>query len=203
MTMLPRLLPARAPALILDPIVRLLIALRVTPNAISVAGFLGAVAAAVLIANGELLIGGVVMLLAGALDLFDGALARATGRAGPVGALLDSTLDRCSEAVVLFGVLWHELGRGNDEEAALVFVALAGSFLVSYVRTRAGELGSEVSAGLATRPERVLLLAAGLLTGWLRAALWIMAVATLLTALQRLVIAIAALRRARTAEGGD
>ncbi len=203
MTMIPRLLPSRVPALILDPIVRVLIALRITPNVITVAGFLGAVAAAALIASGELLIGGIVLLVAGALDLFDGALARATGRAGPVGALLDSTLDRASEAVVLFGVLLHQLERGNDEGAALVFVAFAGSFLVSYVRTRAGELGSEVAEGLATRPERVVLLALGLMTGWLRLALWILAVATVLTALQRLVIAIGALRRGQSTEGGD
>ena len=203
MTMLRRLLPLRVPALILDPIVRVLIALHVTPNVITVVGFLGAVAGAALIASGELLIGGVVVVIAGALDLFDGALARATGRAGPVGALLDSTLDRCSEAVVLFGVLLYQLDRGNSEEAALVFVALTGSFLVSYVRTRAGELGSDITAGLATRPERVVLLALGLMTGWLRVTLWILAIATVLTALQRLVIAIGALRRAQTTEGGD
>ena len=203
MTMLPRLLPSRVPAVILDPIVRVLIALRITPNVITVVGFLGAVAAAALIATGELLIGGIVVLLAGALDLFDGALARATGRAGPVGALLDSTLDRASEAAVLFGVLLYQLDRGNNEEAALVFVALAGSFLVSYVRTRAGELGSEVAEGLATRPERVLVLGVGLLTGWVRVALWILAIATVLTALQRLVLAIGALRRAQSTEGGD
>ncbi len=203
MTMLPRLLPSRVPAVILDPIVRVLIALRITPNVITVVGFLGAVAAAALIATGELLIGGIVVLLAGALDLFDGALARATGRAGPVGALLDSTLDRASEAAVLFGVLLYQLDRGNNEEAALVFVALAGSFLVSYVRTRAGELGSQVAEGLATRPERVLVLGVGLLTGWVRVALWILAIATVLTALQRLVLAIGALRRAQSTEGGD
>ena len=203
MTMLPRLLPSRVPAVILDPIVRVLIALRITPNVITVVGFLGAVAAAALIATGELLIGGIVVLLAGALDLLDGALARATGRAGPVGALLDSTLDRASEAAVLFGVLLYQLDRGNNEEAALVFVALAGSFLVSYVRTRAGELGSEVAEGLATRPERVLVLGVGLLTGWVRVALWILAIATALTAIQRLVLAIGALRRAQSTEGGD
>ena len=154
MTMIPRLLPSRVPAVILDPIVRVLIALRITPNVITVAGFLGAVAAAALIANGELLIGGIVLLIAGALDLFDGALARATGRAGPVGALLDSTLDRASEAVVLFGVLLYQLDRGNDEQAALVFVALTGSFLVSTYAPGRAELGSEVADGLATRPER-------------------------------------------------
>ena len=82
-------------------------------------------------------------------------------------------------------------------------MALAGSFLVSYVRTRAGELGFEVAEGLATRPERVVVLGLGLLTGWLRVALWILAIATVLTALQRLVLAIGALRRAQSTEGGE
>ena len=104
---------------------------------------------------------------------------------------------------MLFGVILYELDRGNSEEAALVFVALAGSFLVSYIRTRAAELGSDVSAGLATRPERVLLLSVGLMTGWLRVTLWILAIATVLTALQRLVVAIGALRREQSTEGGD
>lgn len=202
MTMPPRLLPSRAPAAIVDPIVGLLIALRVTPNVVSVAGLAGNAAAGALVASGALLPGGIVLLLASALDLFDGALARATGRAGPIGALLDSTLDRFSEVVVLFGVLVYELDRGNREESALVFVAVAGSLLVSYVRSRAGELGVTLTEGLLTRPERVALLAAGLITGWLRVTLWILAILTVLTALQRLYLAVNALR-AQAAEGGD
>ena len=202
MTMPPRLLPSRAPAAIVDPIVGLLIALRVTPNAVSVAGLAGNAAVGALVASGALLPGGIVLLLASALDLFDGALARATGRAGPIGALLDSTLDRFSEVIVLFGVLVYELDRGNREESALVFVAVAGSLLVSYVRSRAGELGVTLTEGLLTRPERVALLAAGLITGWLRVTLWILAILTVLTALQRLYLAVNALR-AQAAEGGD
>ena len=202
MTMPPRLLPSRAPAAIVDPIVGLLIALRVTPNVVTVAGLAGNAAAAALVASGALLLGGIVLLLASALDLFDGALARATGRAGPIGALLDSTLDRFSEAILLFGVLVYALDRGNREESALVFVAVAGSLLVSYVRSRAGELGVTLTEGLLTRPERVALLAAGLITGWLRVTLWMLAILTVLTALQRLYLAVNALR-AQAAEGGD
>ena len=202
MTMPPRLLPSRAPAAIVDPIVGLLIALRVTPNVVTVAGLAGNAAAAALVASGALLLGGIVLLLASALDLFDGALARATGRAGPIGALLDSTLDRFSEAILLFGVLVYALDRGNREESTLVFVAVAGSLLVSYVRSRAGELGVTLTEGLLTRPERVALLAAGLITGWLRVTLWMLAILTVLTALQRLYLAVNALR-AQAAEGGD
>lgn len=201
-TMLPRLLPSRAPAALLDPVVRLLAALRVTPNALSVAGLAGAAAAAALIANGALPAGGALLLLAGSLDLLDGALARATGRAGPAGALLDSTLDRCSEAAVLFGVLLYQLGRDASEEAALAFAAVTGSLLVSYVRARAEGLGAPLADGLLRRQERVVLLAAGLLTGWLRLALWLLAVLTLLTVLQRLRLGLRAVR-AQAADGGE
>ena len=202
MAMPVRILPARAPAAIVDPIVRALIALRVTPNVLTFAALAISVVAAALVASGTLLLGGVVFLLASALDLFDGALARATGRASPLGALLDSTLDRVSEAVMLFGVLVYELDRGNREESALVFVAVVGSLLVSYVRSRAGELGVPLTAGLLKRPERVALLGAGLITGWLRVTLWILAILSVLTALQRLYLAAAALR-AQAKEGGD
>ena len=99
----------------------------------------------------------------------------------------------------------EEFARGKHGCRGVPFArdALAGSFLVSYVRTRAGERGSEVAEGLATRPERVLVLGVGLLTGWVRVALWILAIATALTAIQRLVLAIGALRRAQSTEGGD
>ncbi len=202
MTMPARILPARAPAAIVDPIVRALVALRVTPNALTFAGLAVSAVAAAVVASGALLLGGGVFLLASAFDLFDGALARATGRASPLGALLDSTLDRAAEAVVLFGVLVYELDRGNREESMLVFVAVVGSLLVSYVRSRAGELGVTITAGLLTRPERVALLGAGLITGWLRLALWMLAILTVLTVLQRLYLSAAALR-AQAKEGGD
>jgi CDP-diacylglycerol--glycerol-3-phosphate 3-phosphatidyltransferase len=198
----PRLLPSRVPDWIIDPIVRLLVALRLTPNILTFAGLVGSAIAGVLVANDVLLGGGILLLLSGALDLFDGALARATGRAGPIGALLDSTVDRFSEAIVLFGVLFYELERGNREESALVFVAVVGSLLVSYVRSRAGELGVQLTEGLLTRPERIILLAVGLITGWLRPTLWILAILTVATALQRLYLAVRVLRT-EAVEGGD
>jgi CDP-diacylglycerol---glycerol-3-phosphate 3-phosphatidyltransferase len=197
-----RLLPKRAPAAILTPIVGALAAIGVTPNMISVGGLLGNVAAAGLIARGELVAGGIVMLLASALDMLDGALARLTGKASRFGALLDSVFDRMSEAAVLFGVLLYALDRGNDEQAALAFVAIVGSLLVSYVRARAEGLGVTMTDGLFTRPERVVLLGAGLLLGWLRLVLWILAVLTMLTAFQRLYLGARALNADDAATGG-
>ncbi|MGE0134427.1 MAG: CDP-alcohol phosphatidyltransferase family protein [Dehalococcoidia bacterium] len=183
-----RLLPSRAPAGVLAPIVAALAGAGVTPNMLSVAGLLGNGAAGVLVARGDLVAAGIVMLLASGLDMLDGALARATGKAGPVGALIDSTFDRVSEAAVLFGVLWYALDRGHDDQAALAFVAVVGSMLVSYVRARVEGLGERLTDGLFTRAERVVLLALALLFGFLRGALWVLAVLTVVTAAQRLYL---------------
>ena len=98
----------------LTPVVRTLAAVGVTPNMLSVAGLLGNVAAGVLVGNGALLVGGLVMLLASGLDMLDGALARMTGKASKSGALLDSTFDRLSEAAVLFGVLLYALDHEHE-----------------------------------------------------------------------------------------
>lgn len=185
-----RLLPHRAPAAVIGPIVRTLARLGVTPNGVTVTALAGNVVAAVLVASGALAVGGVVMLVASAFDLLDGELARTTGRASKLGALLDSVFDRFSEAVLLFGLLVYELNAGHREEAALVFVVVVGSLLVSYVRARAESLGVALTSGLFTRPERVLVLGVALLTGALvRPALWALAVLTMLTTLQRLYLA--------------
>lgn len=188
-----RLLPKKAPAAVLNPIVRMLAAAGITPNMLSVAGLLGNGGAGLLIAQGELVIGGIVMLLASALDMLDGALARMTGKASRFGALLDSVFDRLSEAVVLFGVLLYALDRAHDDQAALAFAAIVGSLMVSYVRARAEGLGVTMTDGLFTRPERVIVLGAALLIGWLTPALWLLAVLTLLTAFQRLYLGARAL----------
>jgi CDP-diacylglycerol--glycerol-3-phosphate 3-phosphatidyltransferase len=195
--MSPRLLAGRAPALLLDPVVRVLAAAGVSPAMVTTAGLIGSLIAAVLIGRGELMAGGIVMLVASGLDMFDGALARATGRATPFGAVLDATFDRISEAAVLFGVLVYELDLGNREEALLVFAALTGSLLVSYVRAKVESMGGVMSDGLFTRTERIVLMSAALITGWLRAGLWVLAVLTLLTTAQRLLMAPRALREVK------
>lgn len=194
-----QLLPGRAPARLVEPLVRPLAALGVSPNAVSAVGLAGNLVAAVLVARGDLLAGGIVMLVASGLDSLDGALARLTGRASPVGALLDSTLDRVSEAAVLGGVLYYEFGLGHREEAMLAFAALAGSMLVSYVRARGEAEGVLITSGLFARTERVLVLAAGLIIGWLRGALWLLAVLSLLTAAHRLLLAARGLREREAA----
>ena len=198
--LLPTLLPTRAPARVLAPLVRVLAAIGVTPALLTTGGLVGNAGAAVLIARGELLAGGVVVLLASGLDMLDGAVARATGRASRFGALYDSVLDRASEAAVLFGIAWYAIDEGSREQTLLAFAALTGSLLVSYVRARAEGLGVTLADGLFRRQERVVLTAAGLILGLLRPALWLLAVLSLLTAVQRLVLAARAVRAADVAE---
>jgi CDP-diacylglycerol--glycerol-3-phosphate 3-phosphatidyltransferase len=183
------LLPHAVPRRLTDPIVGLIARTGATPNQLSVLGFLGNVGAAALAAQGQFLPAGLVMLAASALDLLDGALARATGRASAFGAILDSVLDRLSEAAVLGGLTFYFAQRNQREEIALCFAALTGSILVSYVRARARAHGLELRDGWFTRAERVLLLGGGLIIGQVRIALWILAVLANATALQRLYVA--------------
>ncbi len=159
----------------------------ITPNALTVIGFiLNAIVAAVL-ATGNGLIGGLLVLFAGLFDMLDGALARTTGQSTTFGAFLDSTLDRYSEAVLLFGLLVLATQRQNTQEILLVFAVMVGSVMVSYVRARAEGLGLRCEVGLLARPERVMLLALGLIVGQLLPVLWILAVFTNITTVQRIL----------------
>jgi CDP-diacylglycerol--glycerol-3-phosphate 3-phosphatidyltransferase len=198
-----KLLPTRISAETLAPIVRVFVALGITPNMITVAGLIGSIAAGVAIANEQLILGGILVLVFGGLDMFDGAVARATGRATPFGALFDSVLDRMGEAVVLGGILIYELDRGNKEEAILAFAAVVGSILVSYVRARAEGLGLTMTSGLFTRPERIVVTGAALILGLLRPALWILAIVTLLTVVQRIDAGRRLLNEQASAQGDD
>ena len=119
------------------------------------AGLVGACGNAYLLSVGSLALGGVVMLAAGVLDLFDGAVARLTARASKFGALLDSTADRVSEALVLLGLLVYYMEEPSTLGAVLAFAAMGGSMMVSYVRARAEGLGVHWTGGVMTRPERV------------------------------------------------
>jgi CDP-diacylglycerol--glycerol-3-phosphate 3-phosphatidyltransferase len=166
-----------------------------TPNQVTVVGLVLTFAAATLVAFGELRWAGVVLIVAGTCDILDGALARSTHTAYPYGAFLDSTLDRYSEGAIYIGLAAYFMSAGGQYQRWLVlatFAALAGSFLVSYVRARAQSLGFTCESGLFARPERVVLTVIGLvfsgvLGGWpLYAVVFLLAVLTNLTALQRI-----------------
>jgi CDP-diacylglycerol---glycerol-3-phosphate 3-phosphatidyltransferase len=191
------MLPQKAPQRIAEPVGRAVARAGVTPNMVSVFGFGGNVAAAVLIARGELVWAGLVFLVFSILDLVDGAVARATGQSSAYGAVLDAVLDRASEAIVLVGVAWYFGGREEWVQAGLTYAALVGSVCVSYMRARAEVVGFAMREGLFRRQERVAFLTLGLLfSGWgaLKVAVALLAVFTNLTALQRFVMLAKGLR---------
>ena len=158
-----------------------------TPNAVTAIGFALNILVAVIIVRGNLQIGGLALLVASGFDMLDGAVARASGAVTKFGGFLDSTLDRYSESIVLGGVLVYLLDTADYRTGSLlVFTAVVGSLLISYARARAEAAGFRASVGLLARPERVLVLAVGLLVGQLVPALWILAVGTHLTVLARI-----------------
>ncbi len=176
---------------LIEPAVRLLARTSIAPSAITWIGFLVTVGAAALIITGHLFAAGFVVLVAGFFDLLDGALARHTNRVTRFGALLDSTLDRLSEAVLLLGILVLYAGGQSVTPILLVSVALVGSLLVSYIRARAEALGLECQIGFFPRAGRVVVLALGLLLNQvfdaLLIALAIIVVFSFFTAGQRLI----------------
>ena len=162
-----------------------------TPNQVTVVGLALTFVAAGLIAFGHLWWAGAVLILAGTCDILDGALARSTKAAYPYGAFLDSTLDRYSEGAVYLGLAAYFVTINPPLQEWLVLAtlaALAGSFLVSYVRARAQSLGFVCKSGLFQRPERVVATVVGLLLGgwWLYGIVFLLAVVTNITALQRI-----------------
>jgi CDP-diacylglycerol--glycerol-3-phosphate 3-phosphatidyltransferase len=137
--------------------------LGLTPNALTVIGFLGTCAAAIAAAMQAWLLAGVLVIAFGIFDMFDGALARATGKASKFGAFLDSTLDRTGESLVLAGVAVGSAAAGFMEGVLLAGLAATFASGVTYTRAKAESLGVHGEVGIAPRPERLILLAAGLI----------------------------------------
>lgn len=160
----------------------------VTANQVTLAGFAINVIAAVLVYREAFIAGGVVFLIGSILDIFDGAVARARGEAGPRGAIIDSVLDRMSEAI-MFGAIALVFARDGQEIALFaVVIALSASFLTSYLRARAEALGLDGTHGMMARAERVVLIAAALLFAPLGALPWgmiLLALLSLITVAQR------------------
>ena len=188
------ILPTRLPKNIQDSVGRTVGGLGITPNMISLFGFFGNVAAAWLIASDQLLAAGIVYLVFSALDMVDGAVARATGLASPYGAVFDAVLDRASEALVLAACGWYFAERGEQIQAGAAYAAIFGSIAVSYMRARAEVVGLSMREGLFRRQERVALLGIGLLFNGLTVVVVILAALANFTALQRFWMLRAGLR---------
>ncbi len=172
-----------------NPLAQQLARTGIDPNVLTLLGLALNFVSAVLIATSAYLIGGVLFLLASAFDGVDGAVARASGRTSAFGAFLDSVADRYAEAAVLVGLLISLQREQNVPLIIATVMSLVGSLLVSYARARAEGLGVDCEIGLLQRPERVLLLTVGLLvSAWLLApVLWLLAVVTNITVIQRVL----------------
>ena len=168
---------------------RVLARMGLTPNAITIVGLLLNVGVAAVLASGQPVLGGVLVLVANAFDMLDGALARVTGKASRFGAFLDSNIDRYAEALIFLGIGAWLFTLGDGSLLLAVYAATVGSMMVSYARARAEGLGVGGEIGLLPRPERLILLSIGLIFhGYLLApVLWILAVFTNITAIQRIL----------------
>lgn len=174
---------------LVQPLAALLEKVGLTPNGATLVGLALSFVSAYLLFVGEFLLGGLLFLLSGLFDLLDGVLARRRKAVSPFGAFLDSVADRVGEAAVLLGLLGYYTRQDDFELVILVYLALVFSFLVSYLRARAEGLGLSGSGGLATRPERVVILAVGLLVDQVPIALGVVAALSLFTVGQRFLAA--------------
>lgn len=156
----------------------------IRPDHITILGLLASLATAVLIARGHLGYAAVALFACGVCDMLDGAVAKASGTAGPRGAFFDSVSDRVSDALLFIGVAWH-LGGESARLPVLAMGVLALSLLISYERARAESLGFDARGGLMERAERLALLGVGLTLDVLIPVLWLMGGLTALTAVHR------------------
>ncbi len=188
----------------INPIIKGMIKIGITPNIVTFVGFVGNIIASVFFLDSawkkggmaEIGWGGFIILAAGLFDMMDGRLARMSGKSSLFGALWDSTLDRYSELVSLFGICLLFVRHGDGDwfwMGVVTFAAMIGSVMVSYVRARAEGLGIECKVGLMQRPERVVVTAVtAILTGitaniwWLAGGMILIAVLANITAFWRI-----------------
>jgi phosphatidylglycerophosphate synthase len=159
------------------------------PNLLSLLGVLISLSGAVSFARGALPLGGVLLLVGGFFDVVDGAVARHNGTSSSFGAFLDSTLDRIVDMAILLGILLHYAKAGDIPLALLAGLASIATVLVSYTKARAESIVPEFNGGIMERFERVVVLVAGALTGYLPLCLGIVAVGSAITAIQRVAMA--------------
>ena len=179
-----------------DPVGRLLFRLNLRPNHLTLCGLGVSLLTAAAFVAGRTRLAGVLLILAGLFDFFDGSLARASGQVTPFGAFLDSVIDRYSDLVVLLGIVVLFARTPNARGAVIAMAGLVGSVMVSYTRARAESIGVDCNVGVMERPERMICLIAGALFDLLEPALWVLAVLANLTALQRIAFTRRAARDA-------
>lgn len=180
---------------LINPIIKGMIKMGITPNMVTTIGFVGNVVAAFLFIHASQLTpismgfswigwGGAILLFSGLFDMMDGRLARLGNMSTTFGAFWDSTLDRYSELFSLFGITFYLMTASGIWAGVITFLALVGSIMVSYVRARAEGLGIECKVGLMQRPERVVVTAlAAIITGLTSNLWWLIGGMTLIAVL--------------------
>ncbi len=160
----------------------------ISPNALTMIGFVLTLIVAAILATGNLFLGGLLLIFAALFDTLDGALARHSDQVTVFGAFLDSVMDRYSESVTLIGLAaFYATQPDGATNSLLLTFTLVGSLMVSYTRARAEAVNIECKEGFFQRTERIVVLIIGLLTGWMTPVLWILAIFTNLTAVQRII----------------
>lgn len=171
----------------LDPVGGFLNRVGLQPNTMTLLGLAGNAVGAYFLSQGNMLVGGLLVLLMTPVDALDGTMARLRGEASEFGAFVDSVSDRYVELLILGGVLHHFVQQGNMLGVILTYIAAAGSVLVSYTKARAESLGFEAKLGILTRVERYLVLAPSLVFNQPLIGVTIVAVFANITAVQRIL----------------
>ncbi len=173
---------------ILDPFIEGIVHFNVHPNHFTILGLFTSLVGAIFYAKHDIRLGGLFILLGGLCDIIDGKVARKTGRSTKFGALFDSSLDRFSEVFMFLGVAIYFVQKAHPFTSIMVFLALGGSMMVSYVRARAEGLGFECKVGIMQRPERIVYvgLSSLLHVYLLELVVWMIAILANFTAIQRM-----------------
>ena len=156
------------------------------PNLFTFMGFFATLTASLLILKGFWFLGGLAIIFSGLFDLFDGVVARNLGKVTAFGGFLDSVLDRYSDLLLLLAFLINYLKRGDSSLVILTSWVSIGTVLIPYIRARAEALQIPCNIGLMERAERIILLSAGALFNWMEPILWVLAILTHFTVLQRI-----------------
>jgi CDP-diacylglycerol--glycerol-3-phosphate 3-phosphatidyltransferase len=159
---------------------------RGNPNVFTFMGFFVTLIASFLILKDLWILAGLTIILSGLFDLFDGVLARISGRVTVFGGFLDSILDRYSDLFLLLALLIHYLMKGDPGLVILTFFVSIGTALIPYIRAKAESIQIPCTIGLMERAERIILLSIGALLNWMEPVLWVLAILTHFTVLHRI-----------------
>jgi len=172
----------------LDPFIGLIVRFNVHPNHFTILGLFSSVVGAIFYAKHGIRLGGLFILFGGLCDIIDGKVARKTGLSSKFGALFDSSLDRYAEVFMFLGTAIYFVQKDHPITSIMVFLALGGSMMVSYVRARAEGLGYECKVGIMQRPERIVYVGVSSLIHpyLLEVVIWMIAILANFTAIQRM-----------------